>query len=298
MTVITDTEKTGARQSRLRKQYGLDTSPPVSATGASSNLDFLRTIAVLLVVQAHLTGFFGVHSYWFFEPSLLGGLGVVLFFVHTSLVLMMSLERQEQLSEGRFLYFVFLIRRAFRIYPLSIVFCIFVYLTSIPQHLDVTNHCFSHIPITRVGFLANLLLLQNLVTGVSILDPLWSLPYEFHMYLILPFIYKLTRKNSSTLPLTAAWAAVALLAVIAAPRFEKYNATLSFFHFPDPVFFACFLPGIIAYKAREKQHPNLPFVGLPLIIIRHPRLVIELRQDPIYVWFTSCRIISPILPGA
>ena len=86
-------------------------------------------VAVLLVVQAHLTGFFGVRSYWFFEPSLLGGLGVVLFFVNTSLVLMMSLERQEQLSEGRFLYFVFLIRRAFRIYPLSIVFCMFVYLT-------------------------------------------------------------------------------------------------------------------------------------------------------------------------
>src|SRR5690242_15749179 len=65
----------------------------MNAASDSPNLDLLRTLAVLYVVIFHLL--------LFFEKTNLGLLwsighwGVLLFFVHTSLVLMFSLERQE-----------------------------------------------------------------------------------------------------------------------------------------------------------------------------------------------------------
>ena len=54
-----------------------------------ANLDFLRSVAVLLVVYAHTLLYCG-------RLDLIGWaglIGVCLFFVHTSLVLMWSLER-------------------------------------------------------------------------------------------------------------------------------------------------------------------------------------------------------------
>src|SRR5271156_6213785 len=81
------------------KVMNTSNSSPTLISGSSPsfhesvNLDFLRSIAVLLV--------FGTHYYdirndagakWSF-PWHLGQLGVLIFFVHTSLVLMWSLER-------------------------------------------------------------------------------------------------------------------------------------------------------------------------------------------------------------
>ena len=80
------------------------------------NLDVLRAIAVLFVFVGHLFDF------WFGGAAVLGDwlhgmtrMGVILFFVHTSLVLMRSLER---LAPGN-PHFMreFYIRRIFRIYP-------------------------------------------------------------------------------------------------------------------------------------------------------------------------------------
>ena len=66
----------------------------------SSNLDFLRSFAVLLVVSDHLMVYFGVHEGSILRPRLCGLFGVFLFFVHTSLVLMYSLERQQERNPG------------------------------------------------------------------------------------------------------------------------------------------------------------------------------------------------------
>src|SRR4029077_4966072 len=60
----------------------------------SANLDLLRSAAVILVFVNHLLLFLGLtHAGEFLRP--LGRWGVQLFFVHSSLVLMMSLERQK-----------------------------------------------------------------------------------------------------------------------------------------------------------------------------------------------------------
>ena len=59
-----------------------------------SNLDFLRAVAVLIVVVAHVTYFFGILRLGSLDLLPIGFWGVLIFFVHTSLVLMLSLERQ------------------------------------------------------------------------------------------------------------------------------------------------------------------------------------------------------------
>jgi len=63
----------------------------------SRNLDLLRSFAVLLVVGFHLAKFFNWQVAKL-RVTDFGVLGVMLFFVHTTLVLMFSLERQ---SAGR-----------------------------------------------------------------------------------------------------------------------------------------------------------------------------------------------------
>src|SRR4051812_41143854 len=85
----------------------------------SSNLDILRAVAVLAVVVSHALILTTPNP----APDALfnlGHVGVLIFFVHTSYVLMLSLERQSQKAPDR-LWSRFMIRRVFRIYPLSIV---------------------------------------------------------------------------------------------------------------------------------------------------------------------------------
>lgn len=54
------------------------------------NLDFIRSIAVLLVLFSHLPF---LQYPFYYHPQAMGIMGVYIFFVHTSFVLMLSLER-------------------------------------------------------------------------------------------------------------------------------------------------------------------------------------------------------------
>src|SRR5271155_3842427 len=82
----------------------------------STNLDFLRSIAVLLVFCSHLFSLLlGEEEKWGFLFHL-GQLGVLMFFVHTCLVLMWSLARSS--LQGWRLFASFYIHRGFRLYPL------------------------------------------------------------------------------------------------------------------------------------------------------------------------------------
>jgi peptidoglycan/LPS O-acetylase OafA/YrhL len=87
------------------------------------NLDVLRATAVLCVFLAHLTLFLIRLDYlpvanqeiWGVLLEILGHLGVLYFFVHTALVLMLSLDRTHPVG----LVLNFYIRRIFRIYSLT-----------------------------------------------------------------------------------------------------------------------------------------------------------------------------------
>ena len=164
------------------------------------NLDVLRAIAVMLVLFAHTTKAtrLGPTALTDRIDVNLGRFGVLLFFVHTALVLMMSMQR----SADRPLWPLrFYIQRIFRIYPLSILCVVAVLLLHIPfmpfrafalpsaanilQNLTLTQNLTQPHPI-RVG---NLIVANN-----SVSHPMWSLPFEIQMYLLLPLAFVFLRR--------------------------------------------------------------------------------------------------------
>jgi len=162
------------------------------STSDNPNLDFLRATAVSYVFISHLTFFRGIYYLGPLRIVPLGYWGVFIFFVHTSLVLMLSLERQWIQHGPKNLFWSFIIRRCFRIFPLSVLVVSLIALSRIPQQV-VEHGYFVGAAATKWDILSNLLLIQDLTTGVSILGPLWSLPYEMQMYLFLPFLFLLFR---------------------------------------------------------------------------------------------------------
>lgn len=205
----------------------------------SHNLDFLRSVAVLSVFLAHLrhfvtgeTGLFEWH---------LGQFGVLMFFVHTSLVLMMSLERMGSVSKR--IFGSFFIRRFFRIYPLSVVTVLVVYFTHYRPELNVERHAW-----TIRELAANLTLTQNLFYIDDMLRVLWSLPLEVQMYLFLPFLFVLAR-TAKLRTLFMVWAACVVLGVAQIHLTGRLNVI---------GYAPCFVPGVIAWRLITPQRPQAP----------------------------------------
>jgi peptidoglycan/LPS O-acetylase OafA/YrhL len=228
----------------------------------SPNLDILRTVAVSLVLFSHVLIFWGVRLAGF-KISELGILGVLLFFTHTSIVLMFSLERQQSRHGNKNLFLTFIWRRVFRIYPLSILAVTVAFLFKLPLGLLSPGRMLWADP-GHFGFLSNLLLVQNLTSTPSIVGPLWSLPFEMQMYLVLPILFLLARKTDSTRVLLLLW-----LAAVAAGSFGMIHANHSgishgvmrYKYIPN------FLAGVIAYSVRRKRLPRLPSWGWPVLLL-------------------------------
>ena len=125
----------------------------LDARSESTNLDFLRSCAIFFVVLFHILLYFQHTSTLRGHLNLMpiGHFGVLIFFVHTSLVLL-SLERQDSRAPGAPLFTPFLIRRIFRIFPLSILVVVLVELFRVPVgHL-----------LHATGILSNIFLLRDL----------------------------------------------------------------------------------------------------------------------------------------
>jgi len=106
------------------------------------NLDVLRALAVLSVVAQHMWNL-SASSYWSANHPIvlqyldnLSFTGVMIFFVHTCLVLMLSMNRAPDFCRGR----IFLVRRAFRIYPLCWATILFVLTTGLTDHREANFH--------------------------------------------------------------------------------------------------------------------------------------------------------------
>lgn len=200
----------------------------------SVNLDLLRAIAVLSVFFDHLCG--AMHNRSF---GSLGRFGVILFFVHTSFVLMASLHRLDKPNvTARSLSLAFWIRRFFRIYPLSVLCILLVPIFHIPSD---PGRIYLWIGIK--AFLSNLALTQNLTYSNDILSPLWSLPLEVQMYLLLPFAYFAIRGQRRFRSL-ALWC----LSVILALTLPRISARLDVF-----LYAPCFTSGIVAFDLLRGQ---------------------------------------------
>jgi peptidoglycan/LPS O-acetylase OafA/YrhL len=226
------------------------------ATGRASefsNLDFLRSVAVLSVLVRHVMLAFGPTPSW----GLLGVFGVLLFFVHTSLVLMMSLERID-LSDLA-LFKTFYIRRLFRIYPLSMACIAIILLFHIPQapREHWINPDWSTI-------LANSALCQNLFFKASLSGVLWTLPLEVQMYVLLPVFYLLGKKYHIR-GLAVLWLAAAAVALIQIPL-EQGRVVLHIAARMDiATYVPCFLAGVLSYFIGFGLiRRRFPFIGWPI----------------------------------
>ncbi len=258
-----DWERHSARHLRRfdGKVIALETRSIGLSSGLSSNLDLLRAIAVLLVLAQHLTRRVSLDRIGWIPTSCLGLFGVLLFFVHTCLVLMYSMERSG--LTGRRLFASFHIRRIFRIYPLSIL----AVAVALALHLTSDVNGIRGLSVASLGgkreIIANFLLIQNLAQVKSIINVLWSLPFELQMYLFLPFIFLWIRGRRRFWALIALWTA-SVLAALAQPHIPALGMLSILLFVPN------FLPGVIAYSLphvpRIKSH-FWPVLILSLVAI-------------------------------
>jgi len=233
----------------------------------SANLDFLRALAVLLVLAQHILYRFHFGPRFGIHIPPIGTFGVLLFFVHTCLVLMYSMQRSH--LEGAALAGNFYVRRLFRIYPLSML----AVLTAVALHLDAVQGIpgLSHAaPVSMGRIFSNLLLVQNLMRPGSIINVLWSLPYEVQMYVFLPFLYLWIRgKPNAVRRLTILWVISVALA-IARTQIAARGAPVGLMSRLSLLeFVPNFLPGIVAFALVHTPRLNSylwpPFIALLVV---------------------------------
>lgn len=212
------------------------------ANHKSTNLDFMRSVAVLLVVGAHTLLYTGSAAYGWS-----GITGVCMFFVHTTLVLMWSLERDDHV--GRFY-----LRRIFRIYPLWWAVLGIVIALHLPQFPPEFRF---HRP-AKQELLGNVLLLNNLRGGVDLVGASWTLPVEVDMYLFLPFLFFFARTARKVWPLVV----IDLFVML----YDRCNYPSYFSGLPMCV--AYFLPGVIAYTLTKRPRiERLPAWLFPVFLL-------------------------------
>jgi len=218
-----------------------------------STLDFLRAFSTVAVVAIHWMGMTGRF------PSFLATLPrvvVLMFFVHTGFVLMLSLERQHAGSAER-LWRHFMVRRIFRVYPLSTFVIALILLFGIPGRMIPPN--FTHVDLGAGGILANFLLVMNLFQCEPVLSPMWSLPYEFQLYLLLPAVYLLSKHRSGLWLVVGLWCLSLALALLqlSVPHAGRLDIL---------TFAPCLVAGILCYRLTLGVSPRLPFMVWPLLL--------------------------------
>jgi peptidoglycan/LPS O-acetylase OafA/YrhL len=267
---------------------------PTRATARPiANLDLLRSIAVAYVIVFHLLLFFrcigsGAHGPFAALPlamMMLGHLGVLFFFVHTSYVLMLSLERHG--GEGG-LFRSFMLRRIFRLFPASALIVLAIVLLKLPvAHL--LEGVFLAIPIDWRVLLANLLLVQNLVDVDSVIATLWSLPYELQMYLVLPALFLLSRRFRSPALFCGAWLATAVVLRLTLPRAESLGLEM-------PLYLPVFLAGVLAYAICDRLRSlQLPWMVWPTAIAA--LTLVYLARPTVGTGWAACLCLGVLIPS-
>jgi peptidoglycan/LPS O-acetylase OafA/YrhL len=215
-------------------------------------LDFLRGVAILLVLMKHSSGLWpaswpsGPLKYIFVPAYYLGPTGVDLFFVLSGfLVGGLLLKQFSETSKPDFVRF--LIRRGFKIWPPYFVFILYVFIFLVASGEGIRTAGL------RLG--PNLLHFQNYLGSPR--GQTWSLAVEEHFYILLPLgLWLLTRRSRigglKSIPMIAAFLCTicTLMRYIAYAyhqKFDPYSAT----HLRlDALFFGVFL----AYLYRFNPH--------------------------------------------
>lgn len=206
-------------------------------------------VAIGLVVVGHTILAKGVEQVGRFTIGEIGRFGVYLFFVHTSLVLMWSLERRPNTLD-------FYVRRVFRIYPLAVL----AILLAVASHAPVAGGPYKYFhaePVTFSVLWPNLLFIQDTIRRPVIHGVTWSLGPEVYMYVLLPCLFFYIQRVQRIWPLVLLWA---LTVLIDRPLFPAGTGN------PFPALIPDFLGGVIAYVGFNRRKPILPFWAFPLFL--------------------------------
>jgi peptidoglycan/LPS O-acetylase OafA/YrhL len=141
--------------------------------------------------------------------------------------------------------------------------------------------------------IANVALVQNLLGLNDVLGPLWSLPVEVDMYLLLPFCYVIARRPRSR-DLVALFVGFVAAYLIASRPQIPGGWRLNVFQFGP-----CFFGGVLAYHLlRIRQRSALPSwtlgVVLALAVVAVPLLYPILPAD-LKNWI-PCLFLGAVLP--
>jgi peptidoglycan/LPS O-acetylase OafA/YrhL len=223
----------------------------------SANLDILRASAVLLVLVSHVFAMLNIrHHLQSWDDYFLSGgrLGVLLFFVHTSLVLNFSLARLATSISGWELFRTFVVRRVFRLHPLNALCVLLVIAFSIPA-----------VPWEQTGVrptwgtvLANITVTSDLFDYPVVLAPMWTLPIEMQMYVVMPFIFMLLGAARSTRIALGVWLFAAVVGWMQ-PSIARWLSVIDC----GP----CFVAGTVAYTLSGRYTQRLAsFLWTPFLL--------------------------------
>jgi peptidoglycan/LPS O-acetylase OafA/YrhL len=222
------------------------------------NLDVLRAAAVLCVLANHvvIAATPPPNAAW----GWVGRAGVLIFFVHTALVLMGSLERSGGTRAGWIVRFY--VRRVWRIYPLAIAAIIMALAFRVSQHLVVMGY-----PPPRFKWpdnatiVSNMLLSQNLVMKPNILGVLWTLPIEVQMYLALPFCFVIARRSVHAVLL------LVLAGMVGAVAWRLELPIPGLWRLSMLAFVPCFLAGVLAYALLRRSSARRVPAGITFLLM-------------------------------
>lgn len=247
------------------------------------NLDLMRSFAVVAVLLDHTCQAIGIWERPRLSVVPLGVFAVYLFFVHTTLVLMWSLERQPGTLN-------FYVRRAFRIYPLAIVVVLSVVLLNLPV-CGSPHRPFVHPSHDWRVVCSNLLLIQNLVHHPVVESVLWSLPIEVQMYIGLPALFAFATRGCERWPIVTLWATAALLTLsfMPLPRATPFEPTNFFGFVPN------FLPGVVAFVGWRRRAASWPAWGFAVLVAALAFLYMAAPSRP--MGWSCCLALGLLLPN-
>jgi peptidoglycan/LPS O-acetylase OafA/YrhL len=244
------------------------------------NLDLLRTVAVTFVVIAHTCAAMNISQWGRFPILDIAPFGVYLFFVHTCLVLMWSMQRRPNTLD-------FYVRRAFRLYPLAIAAVLLAAVTHAPVAF-IMDGKFTAFPVTLYNVVMESLLVNGLLGHAQlILGPVWTLSPEMFMYILLPALFFYATAVKKVWPLFAIW----LLVVLLDRRMFLPNEASAF-----GVLVPDFLCGVIAYVGFMRRRETLPsWILLPLLLLLLCFYVFVYIPTFRSAWF-ACLALGLLLP--
>jgi peptidoglycan/LPS O-acetylase OafA/YrhL len=182
-------------------------------------IDFLRGVAILLVLVAHIGFVAPLGSPWVgYVNTYIAQfwIGVDLFFVISGYVISASLiPKLDSAAHAAPVVRRFYIRRFFRIVPLAAFWATYALCMScLATTLGWTGHRFGAPDVVARHFAASMLFIENIYLVFElngILSQYWSLAVEEQFYLLFPLLLVLTRRRGRTLFICLAIAVQALL---------------------------------------------------------------------------------------